>query len=134
MKERTVQLTRLKRTKDCILGTLLLDTNHAYTTLERDWQNNRVSVSCIPHGLYRCVWQESARFGWCYEVRNVLDRSRILIHPGNTKNDSAGCILLGNEFGSIQGNKAVLHSRSSIKTFNSQMKKQNFKLEITNAY
>lgn len=134
MEERTIKLTRIKQTKGCLLGTLLLDNNLAYTTLERSWHDNKVSVSCIPQGLYRCVWQQSYRFGWCYEVRNVLDRSRILILAGNTKEDTSGCILLGSEFGLLGKNKAVLHSKAAVKGFNAQMQKQNFKLEILNAY
>lgn len=134
MCEEVLKLTRLQRFKDCIRGVLLLEENTLLYTLEKDWTNNTPTVSCIPEGLYRCVWQKSHRFGWCYEVRNVLDRSRILIHSGNTSDDSSGCILLGTSYSELVYRKAVFGSRDAISLFHNRMNKQNFKLEIQNAF
>lgn len=52
----------------------------------------------IPEGIYRCVrGQHQLKSGpiETFEVTNVPNHTGILFHPGNTENDSEGCILLG---------------------------------------
>jgi hypothetical protein len=59
-------------------------------------------VSCIPAGVYPLRRTIYHKHGFAtFEVCNVPGRSRILIHPGNTEEDSQGCILLGLRHGRI---------------------------------
>lgn len=78
--------------------------------------------SCITPGTYQCVWQESPKFGWCYEVTGVQGRSRILIHPANFagdvqlgwQSDLLGCIALGYAQGHL-GNKQGKRQRALVR-------------------
>ena len=67
-------------------------------TLERPWEDNKQSVSCIPAGRYQCRKIRSPKFGDTYEVCDVPERSHVLFHKGNTIDDTQGCILVGEEF------------------------------------
>lgn len=105
---------------------------------ELPWKDNAAGKSCIPHGSYKCLWQVSRRFGPCYEVTGVPDRSRILIHSGNfcadkdsgKKSDIEGCILLGKSTGVLSGQKAILRSKEAIREFHERMREQDFELSV----
>jgi len=65
-------------------------------TLERPWRDNQRRVSCIPAGTYKGRVLPSPRFGIDLpELLDVPGRDQILIHPGNTIDDTEGCILIG---------------------------------------
>ena len=65
-------------------------------TLERPWQDNRRDVSCIPAGTYKGRVLPSPHFGIDLpELLDVPGRDQILIHAGNTVDDTKGCILVG---------------------------------------
>lgn len=65
-------------------------------TLERPWLNNQRRVSCIPAGTYKGRVLPSPRFGIDLpELLDVPGRDQILIHAGNTVEDTEGCILIG---------------------------------------
>lgn len=52
--------------------------------------------SAIPYGKYKVIYNWSPKFG--RNLPRLLDVPHfedILIHPGNTARDSAGCILVG---------------------------------------
>jgi hypothetical protein len=69
-------------------------------TAEEEWKQNARSVSCIPLGLYplrRTIYQRHQLP--TFEVCDVPGRSRILIHPGNTEEDTQGCVLIGMALG-----------------------------------
>lgn len=52
--------------------------------------------TAIPYGTYRVFYGWSAKFGRNLpRLLNVTAFDGILIHPGNTADDSAGCILVG---------------------------------------
>ncbi len=69
---------------------------------------------CIPAGTYTCQKYSSENHPNVWEVTNVPGRTAILIHNGNTENDSLGCILVGDEWGEINGLPAVLHSNVTL--------------------
>ncbi len=101
-------------------------------TLERGWKNNQQNISSIPKGEYMCKWRYSWKFGWCYEVTNVPNRTAILLHEGNYFFDSLGCIILGKGYGNLNGDKLpdLLNSAKTRKEFETLMGKKDFILVI----
>ena len=77
-------------------------------TLEPPWENNAPRISCIPTGVYPIYrsWYHAKNYE-VFELKNVPNRSEILIHVGNYPRDTMGCILLGMEYGvdSVQRSK-----------------------------
>lgn len=103
---------------------------HLLVTLERPWRNNEVGVSCIPLGTYRCVRTDSPHFGDTFEVL-VEGRSHILFHSGNIDADTHGCIILGTHFGTLDGQPAVLESKTAREQFMQSLVGVNeFSLEV----
>jgi len=91
-------LIRDKQDEWATLGKLSVDGQHLCHTLERPWVGNKARVSCIPTGKYHGKIQPSPHFKRDLpELLDVPGRSEILIHVGNTVDDSAGCILVGLE-------------------------------------
>lgn len=67
-----------------------------YFTLEPSWRGNAAGVSCIPAGRYRVERRVSAKYGLHLWVRECEPaRSLVLIHAGNVRADTRGCILVG---------------------------------------
>lgn len=96
-------LIRSDRTKACTLGDLLLgkDMNGKWLcyTLEDPWHEEKVyGDTCIPEGTYEVVLDYSPHFKRTLPhllgVRNFVG---ILMHGGNTKIDTFGCVLCGME-------------------------------------
>lgn len=65
--------------------------------------DNQKRVSRIPAKVYRCKKRWSQKYGWHYHVLDVEGRTWILIHFGNYKKDTLGCILPGSDFLDING-------------------------------
>lgn len=100
-------------------------------TLEDPWRNNAQGVSCIPAGEYRVTWEHSPKYQrHTYRLHDVPGRSGILIHPGNSQADTAGCILLGSGFAEIDGNDRIYGSKDAVERFESIMAQQPFTLRI----
>lgn len=87
--------------------------------------------SCITAGKYRCEWRLSPKYGWCYEVTNVPERSHILIHACNWEHQLLGCIGIGKGRGVLNGKPAIMQSKQAIKEFHAAMREQPFELHIT---
>lgn len=91
-----VVLARTESTADGVFGTWSSPGIPALHTCEEEDRNNERSVSCIPAGTYplrRTIYHKHGIP--TFEVCGVPGRDRILIHPGNTEEDTQGCILLG---------------------------------------
>lgn len=86
-------------------------------TLENPWRQNERNVSCIPAGEYQCRRTQSPRFGETFTVLEVPGRSHILFHKGNVAEDTEGCILVGEQFGVLNGEPAVLASGAGYDEF-----------------
>ena len=61
--------------------------------------------TCIPQGIYPLAWRTVGKWAGRFiglgypgalELENVPGFSDVLIHYGNTKRDTAGCLLFGN--------------------------------------
>lgn len=83
-------------------------------TLELSWNNNLPNRSCIPAGKYLLQRHRSPKFGEVFEVVGVPGRDDILIHAGNTRKDTTGCIIPGLRFGRLYGLPAVLQSKIAL--------------------
>lgn len=107
-------------------------------TMELPDRNNQSNISRIPAGRYSCVIYYSRKFGKVYLLESVKGRSYILTHTGNVagdkhkgfKTNSFGCILLGKYRGKLQGQKAVMVSRPTLRSFMNEMGDKPFTLEI----
>jgi hypothetical protein len=72
-------------------------------TIERGWHDNRPGQSCIPSGVYKCVRDFYHDGGYpAFEIMNVPDRQRVLIHIANFSHQLKGCIALGREHAIIK--------------------------------
>jgi hypothetical protein len=127
-----LRLIRIAFTKDGTFGVLLDEDVPFCVTTEREWLSNVIGKSCIPDGTYLCQRVDSPKFGNTFQVMNVPGRSEILIHKGNLSSDSKGCIIVGEEFGTLNGRVAVLSSGKAFDEFMSRLKGVvQFKLAIT---
>lgn len=71
--------------------------------LELPDRGNAFQVSRIPADRYWCEPRESQRYGRHFHVKDVKDRTMILIHPGNRYTETKGCQLPGTSFKDIDG-------------------------------
>lgn len=106
-------LARYDAQPNCIFGMLSIGNDFLCHTIELPWRNNSKNNSCIPPGAYVAEMTESPKFGLVYKLRNVPERSHILIHAGNYPDETNGCILVGvarNGNNSIRGSRAALNA------------------------
>jgi Steigviridae/Suoliviridae L,D-carboxypeptidase/transpeptidase len=94
---------RLERTwcgLTCTIGTLSIDgANECFTLEDRVRPQGAPKVpkqTAIPFGTYNVVVTPSQRFKRDLPLlENVPDFTGVRIHPGNTAEDTEGCILVG---------------------------------------
>lgn len=96
-------------------------------TIELPWRDNMRRISCIPSGEYIVVPHISPKFGWSLWLKDVPDRSAILIHIGNFVDDTLGCILVGVLHDDINNNgvKDVKHSGVAMEILRHYIEKHN---------
>lgn len=111
-------------------GILIHEGEPFAVTLEPEWQNNIRNVSCIPSGTYLCKSINSHRFGQTFEVQDVPGRSHILFHKGNNKNDSLGCILVGEQ---IEDGRLVSSGKGFREFTGKLVSERKFQIEILDA-
>lgn len=69
---------------------------YSFLTVELPWRDNRVKVSCIPTGIYEAVKEHSPKFERdLIELKGVVGRSEVKIHPANYSRQLEGCIAPG---------------------------------------
>jgi len=91
-----------------VFGTLMLPRFTCYT-VERPWLKNEPGVSCIPVGDYPLALDHYHKGDYpAYEIRDVPNRSRILIHVANTMLDVKGCIAPGKWLGALADKQGEL--------------------------
>ena len=97
-------LTRTEKTKDYTTGRLDIDGTYFCDTLEPTWHSlgpgkpghKIAGRTAIPDGRYPVVVTYSPRFGrWLPLLLHVPQFEGIRIHAGNTPDDTAGYILVG---------------------------------------
>ncbi len=74
-------------------GKLFINEVFCCYTIELPWQNNQSNISCIPTGNYPLVKRVTKKRGSHLLVKNVPNRTLILIHPANNAlTELHGCI------------------------------------------
>lgn len=116
-----IVLERLETSDLGTFGELLRDGAHLCYTCEDPWRYNRVGQSCIPIGEYECIPHYGIKYFGVWEVTNVPGRTNILIHNGNTIDDTQGCILVGTMRGTVNAKPAVLNSRYALKNLRAKL-------------
>ena len=131
-----LHLIRDTFTDNSTTGRLYLGDEFLCYTLENSWKDNQRRISCIPEGEYKLDTKEYGRFYDRYQhpiiiLRDVPDRSEILIHKGNYPKDTLGCILLGSTRSKdFVGNSSVTYNRV-YKIITGMMDQSEFFLSIT---
>lgn len=135
----TLVLTRLTGiSKDCALGVLQFPDGFTLATIERFYDDNKVGVSSIPLGKYLCRRRKAsggitAGHGEAFEVCHVRGRADILFHVANLVSELRGCIGLGQIFGRIGSEDAVMFSTNAFYDFMNKLEGvEEFELVIRN--
>jgi hypothetical protein len=99
------------------LGRLYIDGKFYCYTLEDEYREVKVKGDTrIPEGIYKVVFYDSPSHGKdTLMIADVPNFKYILIHPGNTEDDTMGCLLPGLRIGSINNKRAVLDSKVAYK-------------------
>jgi hypothetical protein len=116
-------MLKLKRSylDNCTIGKLYFKGELICYTMERPWLNNKKSVSCVPEGIYNIHPFTSEKHPDCFylECNDLgvgilanMQRTYILIHPGNFPHDIEGCIAPGLEM--HPSTWGVMHSRKAM--------------------
>ncbi len=128
-----LQLIRISQSPECTQGVLRDEETKLaiMLTMELPWRNNEPCVSCIPAGVYTVRPYSSPKYPDVFEVVDVPGRSHILIHAGNSTNDSKGCILPGKYFGELNGLPAVLASGESLNRLKAVVGDGEWKLKVS---
>ncbi|MFV0587079.1 DUF5675 family protein [Bacteroides reticulotermitis] len=96
-----LRVERLWLKANYTIGRLYIDNEIFCNTLEdkvRDLTKEKkvYAETAIPAGTYKVIYNWSPKFGRNLpRLLNVPHFDGILIHPGSTAKDSAGCILVG---------------------------------------
>ena len=103
--------------------------------LEPPERGNARKVSCIPTGQYTLKRYNSTRYPDTWVITNVPRRDKVLIHSGNVVENTEGCLLIAEKFGKLKGDRAILNSGNTFKSFMSQTREYDaLHLTITEDY
>jgi len=85
-------------------------------TAENPWRGNANEVSCIPEGVYKAGLHNSPQFGRTLWLKDVPERTEILVHVANSQTDVLGCIGPGDDYGwwADRGELAVWNSQETL--------------------
>lgn len=118
MTELKLTIKRVSYLPEGTFGVILADNIPFALTAELPNLNNQKEISCIPEGSYACERYASQKFGNTLRVVNVPNREGILFHKGNIpQKDSKGCILIGEQFETVNGKINVLSSAKGFEEF-----------------
>ena len=117
-------LKRIAKKKSYTIGKLYVETEYLCDTLEPTWRDYRngarkiTGSSAIPEGRYAVVITWSPKLeAWLPLLLHVPNFEGIRIHAGNTAQDTAGCILVGQN---LEVGK-VLNSRTWLKALKAKI-------------
>jgi hypothetical protein len=140
---KTATIKRRESTDEGTAGVLSFGSSSLFA-MELPWRDNIPQKSCIPIGEYTCAIVRSPKFGKVYEVKNVPNRSHVLIHSANVAGNSDlgydtqlhGCIAPATRLGKMRNAKgdmqlAGLVSRAALTQFMRWANDKPFILRIT---
>jgi hypothetical protein len=113
-----IELVRFGMFDDRTLGRLTVDGTDFYT-VEKPWKENIPFESCIPNNFYKMGRVDSPKFGDVWEIKNVVGRTHILLHVGNSADDVVGCVAVGSAV--FPGLSGVSSSRRAMARFDALM-------------
>jgi hypothetical protein len=96
------------------IGELFVNGERFCDTLELPYKNNERNISCIPEGHYKVRLRyprESATRDYLHLlIQDVPNRDFVLVHIGNTAQDTRGCLLvgLGSQQDSVQNSRMAM--------------------------
>ncbi len=129
-----LEIIRLEESNQGTISVMKIDKEVFCFALSPPDMLNQSMVSNIPTGQYVIEPYSSRKYPKAYEVLDVPNRSKILIHAGNTAEHTAGCILVGSSVGKLKGNRAVLNSGNTYKRFLDKLNGGIHHLTITENY
>lgn len=112
-----LEIIRIEEGREGTFGVLRCDKSLLCLTLEPRDEENAQNRSSIPCQQYEVRRVHSPSFGETYQVADVPGRTDVLFHPGNTSQDTRGCILVGSSWGRVKGRRAILGSRQAFASF-----------------
>lgn len=98
-------------------GVLRIQKEVFCVTLEPADRLNATGISSIPAQQYTIRRHQSPRFGETFQVMDVPGREAVLFHAGNVAGHTQGCIILGQYFGKLKEDRAVLNSGATFAFF-----------------
>lgn len=107
--------------KDCTVGRLYIDGLMKCFTIEDEMRAIKIKgETAIPYGVYNVGMRFSPKFSNKFNhemlwIKDVPGFEYVLIHWGNTDDDTDGCLILGDKIGILNGQTAVLNSINTYK-------------------
>lgn len=112
-----IQVKVFEKGTDYTLSRVSIDGFFQCYSIEDEIRNVKLKgETCIPAGTYKVEKRYSPKFSpktghemlW---VKDVPGFQYILIHTGNTDDDTEGCLVVGDRIGQLNGQRAVLDSK-----------------------
>jgi hypothetical protein len=132
---KTLRLLHVAQTDTATYGVLLFEGVPFTLTLELPWKDNQHNISRIPTATYQVKRVNSPTHGNVFQVQDVPNRGGILLHKGNIPKDTLGCILVGEQFETVNGVPGIAASSIGFGQFMALLKDDNeFTLEIKDVF
>jgi hypothetical protein len=130
---RRVHLETVSSSHQATFGVLVENGIPFMVTVERPWMFNKPNESCLPAGAYIVERHISTKYGsdeLAWIIKDVHGRSGMLVHVGNTIDDSKGCTHPGIYFAEVNGKPGVKDSRKALKQLAKRMNNEPFELIV----
>lgn len=110
---------------ECTLSRITTPSGSVYAGIENPWLDNRPNVSCIPEGMYIATLEPSnltkrltgGEYDDAWRLHNVVGRSAIIVHVGNTAADTEGCLIIGLRRAPVNNKFGVVDSKLALRAF-----------------
>jgi len=129
-----ILVDRFTSDEDTTISRVMVDGNFVCFGLEDEYREQKVSKETrIPAGTYNITLRKEGTFNTKYStrfadihkgmlhIRNVPNFEYILIHCGNTDEDTAGCLLVGSQAITDPGDMKLINSTAAYRRFYSMV-------------